>query len=161
MLLQAVTAIPLAAAGFGVWSIVAGQIAGQAVQSLLFWVWAPHRPSPRLASWRMLRELGKYGRHITAGNIVALIDGNIDTAVVGRLLTAANVGYYSMAWRLANLPATGLAYIIGRVMFPAYATLQEDLPVFREVFLTNLRRVGFTSLPLAVGIFLAADPSND
>ncbi len=157
-IVQAMVAIPLAIYGFGVWSLVAGQIAGQAVQTITFWVVTPLRPSPRLFSFRILRELGRYGRHVTGANVVAFIDGNIDTATVGRLLSATDVGYYNMAWRLANLPATGIGYIIGRVMFPAYATLQHDRPAFQKTFMSNVRRVALFSLPVGVGIVLAAHP---
>ena len=116
------------------------------------------RPSPRLFNFGILRELGRYGRHLTAANIVYFIDQNVDTATVGALLRAADVGYYNMAWRLSNLPATGIGYIVGRVMFPVYATIQHDRPAFRAAFLSNVRRVALVSLPVGVGILLAADP---
>jgi O-antigen/teichoic acid export membrane protein len=155
---QALVAVPLAFSGFGVWSLVAGQLAGQTVQSVTFWAVTPLRPSPRLFSFRILRELGRYGRHLTGANIVLFVEQNIDTATVGRLLGAADVGYYNLAWRLSNLPATGIGYIVGRVMFPAYATLQHDKPAFRTAFLTNVRRVALVSLPVGVGILLTARP---
>ena len=157
-IVQALVAIPLAVSGFGVWSLVAGQLAGQSVQTVIFWAVTTLRPSPRLFSFRILRELGRFGRHVTAANIIYFIDTNIDTATVGRFLSAADVGYYNMAWRLANLPADGIGYIIGRVMFPAYATLQDDKDAFREVFLSNVRRVALFSLPVGVGILIAAQP---
>ena len=155
---QAAVAIPLAVSGFGVWSLVAGQLAAQTVQAATFWVVTPLRPSPRLFNLRILRELGRYGRHLTAANIVYFIDQNVDTATVGALLRTADVGYYNMAWRLSNLPATGIGYIVGRVMFPVYATIQHDRPAFRAAFLSNVRRVALVSLPVGVGILLAADP---
>jgi O-antigen/teichoic acid export membrane protein len=157
-IVQAMVAIPLAITGFGVWSLVAGQLAGQAVQTVAFWVVTPLRPSPRLFSLPILRELGRFGRHVTAANVIAYVDANVDTATVGWLLNTRDVGFYNMAWRLANLPATGIGYIIGRVMFPVYATLQDDLHAFREAFLSNVRRVALVSLPVGVGILLAADP---
>ncbi len=155
---QATTAIPLAVAGLGVWSLVAGQLAAAVVTALVYWLVSPFRPSPRLFSWRLLRELAVYGRHVTAANLVALVDQNVDTATVGRLLGAADVGFYNLAWRLSNLPATGIGYVLGRVMFPAYATLHDDLPAFRGAFLTNVRRVALVSLPVGVGILVAAEP---
>jgi O-antigen/teichoic acid export membrane protein len=157
-LVQAAVAIPLAISGFGVWSLVAGQLAGQTVQAVTYWVVTPLRPSPRLFNFGILRELGRYGRHLTAANIVYFIDQNVDTATVGALLRATDVGYYNMAWRLSNLPATGIGYIVGRVMFPLYATIQHDRPAFRAAFLSNVRRVALVSLPVGVGILLAADP---
>lgn len=155
---QAATAIPLAAAGLGVWSLVAGQLAAAVVTALVYWLVAPLRPSPRLFSWPVLRELAAYGRHVTAANLVALVDQNVDTATVGRLLGAADVGFYNLAWRLSNLPATGIGYVVGRVMFPAYATLRDDMPAFQSAFLVNVRRVALVSLPVGLGILLAAEP---
>jgi O-antigen/teichoic acid export membrane protein len=157
-IVQAAVAIPLAVTGLGVWSLVAGQLAGQAVQTAVFWVVTTLRPSPRLFSFRILREMGRYGRHLTGANIVYFVNENVDTATVGRLLVAADVGYYNMAWRLANLPATGVGYVVGRVMFPAYATLQDDKSAFRKAFLSNVRRVALVSLPVGVGILLTANP---
>jgi O-antigen/teichoic acid export membrane protein len=95
---------------------------------------------------------------MTAANLVAFATENIDTATVGRVLGAADVGYYNIAWRLSNFPATGIGYIVGRVMFPVYATIKDDRPAFREAFLTNVRRVALVSLPVGVGILLAARP---
>jgi O-antigen/teichoic acid export membrane protein len=155
---QAAVAIPLAISGFGVWSLVAGQLAGQTIQAATFWVVTPLRPSPRLFNFGILRELGRYGRHLTAANIVYFIDQNVDTATVGALLRTADVGYYNIAWRLSNFPATGIGYIVGRVMFPVYATIQHDRSAFRAAFLSNVRRVALVSLPVGVGILLAADP---
>ena len=157
-LVQALVAVPLAVKGFGVWSLVAGQLAGQGVQTVTFWAVTTLRPSPRLFSFRILRELSRFGRHVTAANIIYFLDTNLDTATVGRVLGSADVGFYNMAWRLASLPANGIGYIIGRVMFPAYATLQHDKAAFREVFLSNVRRVALFSLPVGIGILIAAQP---
>lgn len=155
---QAATSIPLAIAGYGVWSLVAGQLAAAVVVSIACWWLAPFRPRPQVFSWPLLRELGRYGRHITAANVLALIDQNVDTATVGRLLGAVDVGFYNLAWRLSNLPATGIGYIVGRVMFPAYATLQTDKEAFRNAFVTNVRRIALVSLPVGLGVVLAAEP---
>jgi PST family polysaccharide transporter/lipopolysaccharide exporter len=155
---QAVVSVACAAAGLGVWSLVAGQLTSIVVQASVYWAFSPFRPSPRLASWSMLRELGRYGRHITASNVILLVNDNADNAVIGRLLGASSVGVYNLAWRLSNLPATTISFIISRVTFAVYSTLQDDVEQFRAVFLTTLRRIAFLSIPLSLGILIAADP---
>jgi lipopolysaccharide exporter len=156
--LQAAVSIALAFAGAGVWSLVFGQLAGQLAQSAIFWGVTPIRPSPRRASWRILRELARFGRYVTAANLVAVVDGNADTVTVGRLFSPGAVGAYNLAWRLANIPATGLGYIVGRVMLPAYSSLGDDVTAFRAAFVANVRRVALVSLPLALAILVAAKP---
>src|SRR5581483_4054091 len=88
---QAATAIPLAALGAGVWSLVAGQLAGTVVQSVLYYLYSPFRPAPRLATVSMLRQLGRYGRHVAAGNLIGIVDGNADNVAAGRLLGSAGL----------------------------------------------------------------------
>jgi PST family polysaccharide transporter len=153
---QAAVSLTLAATGAGVWSLVLGQLAGQLIQTAVSWCVAPIRPHPRSADWQTLRRLAGYGRFVTAGNVVALFDGNLDTVTVGRIAGPAGVGFYGLAWRLANLPATGLGYIVGRVMLPVYSAMQHDLLAFREAFLTNCRRVALISLPLSLTLLLGA-----
>ena len=153
---QAATAIPLAAAGFGVWSLVAGQVVGELVQTIVFWIVAPYRPSPRLANWRILREMSRYGRHITASNLLDLINTSSDNLVIGRVLGPVGLGTYNLAWRLSTIPATLFGGIVGRAMFAAYSMLQEDATAFREAFVVTLRRVSLVAVPVAVGMVVAA-----
>jgi O-antigen/teichoic acid export membrane protein len=155
---QALVSVVLALAGAGVWSLVAGQLASQAAQLIALWVLAPFRPSPTDARWATLRELGKFGRHVTASNILGLVTDNADNAVIGRLLGATSVGLYNLAWRLANLPAIEIAFIVSRVTFPVYSTVREDLAAFRTVFRATVRRVAFLAVPVSIGILVAAKP---
>lgn len=154
---QAAVAIPFAFAGLGIWSLVAGQLASGLAVTSIFWVLAPFRPDPRLASWSQLRELARFGRHITIGNILGLVNSTVDTAVIGKLLGTTALGFYAVAWRVANVPAVGVGYIVGRVMFPAYTTISHDLPAFRRAFVMNVQRVALVSLPLALAIMICAD----
>lgn len=158
IVLQVVLAIALAWAGFGVWSLVIGQLAGATLQTAAFWVFAPWRPSPRLASWRVLRELVAYARFVSAGNLLGLFNTALQNIVVGRLLGATALGYYTVTFRLADLPTSVVGYVVGRVMLPAYSLLQEDLEGFRRAFTQNLQRVALFSLPLATILGVAAEP---
>ena len=66
-LAQLVASVGLALAGAGVWSLVAGQVAAAAAETVLLSVSRPWRPRLRAASWRMLRELFTYGRFAGRG----------------------------------------------------------------------------------------------
>ena len=160
-IMQAFVASPLAISGFGVWSLVAGQLAGQAVQTVVFWVVTTSAAVP--TTLQLPASCASSAGSDATSRPQTSSSSSTQTSTlppVGRLLQAADVGYYNMAWRLANLPATGIGYIIGRVMFPVYATLQDDRAAFQEAFLSNVRRVALFSLPVGVGIFLAAHRSS-
>jgi O-antigen/teichoic acid export membrane protein len=150
--------VGLALAGFGVWSLVIGQLVATAVQSAILWALAPWRPNPRDASISVLREMLRYGRFVSLGNILGLINRTLDNLVVGRLMGASALGVYSMAYRLGDFPTGVVGYVVGRVMFPAYSRVQDDLAAFRNAFVQNLERVALLALPTSVALFVYAEP---
>jgi lipopolysaccharide exporter len=157
-LVQAGVSIGLAATGFGVWSLVFGQLAGTGVQTALFWVVVPWKPQLRLASARELRELLRYGRFVSAGNIVNLANNTLDNVFIGRLLGASLLGLYTVAFRIADFPNTVIGHVVGRVMFPVYARLREDSERLKRAYLRNIERTAFFAVPISAGLAVAAEP---
>jgi O-antigen/teichoic acid export membrane protein len=153
-----VVSVSLALLGFGVWSLVAGRVASAAGQTAINWQQAPVLPSLRLASRRVLGELFTYGRYISGTNFVVLITTQLDTIFVGRLLGTASVGFYSAAYRLASFPTGVIGAVAGRVMFPAYAMMQDNLPALRRAYVSNLQRVALVGFLLSVPLVVAAEP---
>jgi PST family polysaccharide transporter len=87
-----------------------------------------------------------------------LANNTIDNVIVGRLLGAGQLGYYTVTYRVATMPDDVIGYIVGRVMFPVYSRLSEDKPEFGRVYVQNLQRVALLSLPASVGVIVAAEP---
>ena len=159
-LAQAAAAIALGVSGAGVWSLVVGQLVGTAVTCMLVWALSPWRPDPRLASLSVLRDLMRYGRFVSATNILNIANNTVDNAVVGRILGTHLLGFYAVAFRLADAPNTVIGQIVagGRVMFPVYSLVRENLARFRRVYLQTLQRVALVALPVSVAMFAAAGP---
>jgi PST family polysaccharide transporter len=148
----------LAFAGAGVWSLVFGHLALGAVQTTLYWFLVPWRPSLRSANSRTLRELMRFGRFIGAVNVLTIVSNTVDDVVVGRVLGTPSVGVYSVVFRLANFPNVVLGHIVGRPMFSIYSMLQHDPASFRLAYVRNLQRVALVSVPVSVGLAIAAEP---
>lgn len=155
---QAIVAVSLAVSGAGVWSLVAGQLCGSAMGVVMAWILIPWRPSPRDADFQILRSLLRYGRWAGGSRIVNIANRSLDNVVVARLLGARSLGLYAVAFRLADLPVSLIGAIIGRVMFPVYSLLQDDLPGVRRVFVQNLQRVALVLLPVTIGLMVDARP---
>ena len=155
---QFTVAVACAFAGLGVWALVLGQLSSQAVSSLLYWRFTPLRPRIRDASLRVLRELGAYGRFVSSSNLLNLVNSSADNMIVGRLLSATQLGYYAVAYRLATMPNSVIGYIVGRVMFSVYSAVQHDLESVKRVYLQNLQRIAIFALPVSVGLIVAARP---
>ncbi len=134
-----------------VWALVIGQILTSLLRVVLTYIIVPGRPRLRFDRTIAL-ELFRYGRFITGLTIVLFVTSEIDNMVVGKILGFQQLGLYTMAFTLANLPATHIAKIASNVIFPAYSSLQRDPERIREAYLTVLRVVAAVSMPAAAGL---------
>jgi lipopolysaccharide exporter len=155
---QLVVSVSLAFAGFGVWSLVVGALAGAAAQCVIVWTVVPWRPSPAAASRRILIEMMRYGRFVSAGSMLNVLDNTIDNISIARWLGTTPLGYYAIAFRIADFPNSVIGHVVGRVMFPVYSILQGELQSVRRAYIQNLQRIAIVALPVSIGIAVAAEP---
>jgi O-antigen/teichoic acid export membrane protein len=79
-----------------------------------------------------------------------------DDIFVGKLLGVTALGFYQLAYRISNMPATEITQVISQVTFPAYSKLQDDIPKLKEAYLKVLQLTAFLSFPIAGLIFVLA-----
>jgi lipopolysaccharide exporter len=114
---------------------------------------------PRLGlSWPYIKEIAPYGSNIVGHDVTRYASSNVDYLIVGRVLGAGPLGFYSLAFTLANYPVTNFAFILSRVAFPAFAALREDLHYARRMYLKMVGLVAALVTPLLVVLALVADP---
>ena len=155
---QAATAIALGLSGAGVWSLVAAQLALGFTQLVLAWCFTPLRPSPFEARRETLRALMRFGRHVGIANLINYGNANSEGIVVGRVLGATALGYYTIASRNATMPVNVVGNILGRGVFPALSRVQDDPVRFRRIWLENVQRLALLSTPAAIGLAFIAEP---
>lgn len=151
----ACVAIGLALLGYGVWSMVYGQIVSAVLMAVLIWLVSDWRPTFSFDK-RAARELFAYGKHILGASIVAFIITNIDDAIIGKMLGMSALGFYTIAYTISNLPATQITHLVSRVAFPTYSKLQDDRDALKHAYLKTLKYVSMLSIPAAFGIFMIA-----
>lgn len=147
--------IVLAWQGFGVWSLIAGQIAGEVVATLVLFALAGWRPTRRLDR-QVTREVMGFGTHIISIGIAGAIIVNLDYLLVGKVLGAAALGYYTFAYRIPELIIRNTNFVIGRVAFPLLAQVQSDADELRLAYGTMLRYVALFTIPAGIGLALIA-----
>lgn len=139
-----------------VWALVVGQVLGAAVSVVASYVMVPGRP--RFVFHRDLaRELLQYGRFVTGLTIVLFLTTELDNMVVGKVLGLEELGFYLVAYTLANLPATHIAKVLSRIMFPAYAIIRDDRKRLAAAYLGTSEVVGVVSLAAAAGLYVLAE----
>lgn len=138
-----------------VWALVFGLLAGNVARCFVSYLVHPYRPHLSSDLWKAKKLFG-FGRWILGSSILIFLLTQGDDIFVGKLLGVAALGFYQMAYRISNMPATEITHVISQVTFPAYSKLQDDIPKLREAYLKVLQLTAFLSFPIAGLIFILA-----
>lgn len=152
---NAVVAVWMAATGWGAWSLVAGTLVGYVVQLAALWPRAAWVPGLRFARDE-LRELLAFGLNVLGTRVVGYLNANIDYVVIGRTLGPAALGVYSLAYKLVTWPMLKVSHVVLRVMFPAFARIQDDDAALRRHYATLVGTLALAAYPLLAGLAVMA-----
>jgi O-antigen/teichoic acid export membrane protein len=148
-------AVPLAWAGQGVWSLVAGTVLSTAVRSLILWREAKFTPR-----WRFDREVSrrlfKFGLQVVLIFLLLFAINKLDLLYLGKITTLREVGYYSMALGIVTLTVDLITSLAARVLFPAFSQWQDNLPQVGRAYLHATRLTSYATFPLIFGIMAVA-----
>ena len=136
------------------WALVFGLLAGSLVRCIVSYAIHPYRPRFNF-QLEQAKELFGFGKWVLASSIVVLLATQGDDAFLGKVLGVTMLGFYQMAFRFGNLPASEVG-LISTVAFPTYSKLQDNISALRDTYLRVMRLVTFAAIPLAGGIFILA-----
>lgn len=153
--LGSIASMVFALLDFGPWALVIGYLVEEVLLTSLYLITQPTQWSLSIDRAR-LRELLDFGGKQTFGLTAAIVGNNGDNFVVGRYLGKNELGYYARAYNLIVLPTAVFTAVVGSVLFPAFAKVQDD----RNRLAENFRRVAFLNalvlLPLSAVLIVAA-----
>lgn len=149
--------VTLAATGHGAWSLAWGQIAGNAVSSLV--LFALSRKWPRLGFDRQqARELIKFGLPLAGASLLMVAMWNVDKVISGRILGVFALGLYLQAFNLASWPVNVFSLVVRRVSLAAFARVQDDPVKRQETFAKMAMVLAIPTLPVCTVLGLLALP---
>jgi len=152
---SAVAAIAIAAAGGGPWAIVGQSLAASGLTVLLLWIISSWRPS-LMFSAESLRVLMRFGGGLVGTRLLVYLQRNVDNLLVGRVLGAAPLGSYGVAYNLVLLPVGRVVDPVRRVLFPALSRIQTDPPRLADLWVRGTRVLAAFVFPLLLGLAAVA-----
>ena len=143
-------AVPCAALGAGLWSMVAGQLAAGVLATVVLWRVYPFALRPRFDR-RLARRALAESRSFVSQSMSSFMIENLHYIAVSAILGSEPMALYSMSCRLTELPNKAVAGPVSEAAFPAYVRLRDDPERRAATLATSLRYVTLaTLLPLAV-----------
>lgn len=150
-------AVSAAYSGYGVWSLVILQLGYSSLLALILWMLTKWRPD-LIFSRESLRGLFSFGGYLLAASLLQEICKNMQALVIGKRFSATTLGLYSQASKLDKISSYTLPNILVQVMYPVYASVQDDDSRLVGMLRLNTRLISFVIFPLMAILILVARP---
>ena len=138
--------VVLALLDFGVWSLVIATCLWFFLASMLMFRATNLALRP---AWGMqeIRELLSFGLLMTSKSAINYTGVTSTNFVVGKLISAHDLGFFTRAEHVAMLPLLKIASAFSSVMFPIYASVQNDRERLTRAYLRTSAAVCLLTAP--------------
>ncbi|HYP62314.1 MAG TPA: lipopolysaccharide biosynthesis protein [Acidocella sp.] len=137
------------------WSIAVCTVGGPLVIALQSYVLFPFRPRLTLVEWRKFVDFLGW---ITLSQIVLAITWQSDQLLLGKVVRPAQLGLFSIANNVTNIPLAALFGPLLRPLLSAFTMLRDDRIRLQNSFQSAASAVVAIGLPILVGQSLVAGP---
>ncbi len=145
----------LAFYGYGVFALVFSYILQAIIRAAIMSYFEPHSIIP-FFDRQSFKELFFYGSGQTIAKIANYFASQGDNLVVGKMLTASDLGFYSRAFQLMVAPVNLIGQSLNIVLFPALASIQTDMDKVKNAFYRSTQLVAYASLILSAILIVNA-----
>jgi len=143
--------------GLGVYSLIWGQLAATTTKvALLCSVgWQHWRPSFHFKK-RDLKGFLSFGLYQMGERSINYLNSNLDFLLIGSMLGASALGYYTLAYNLIIKPSSMINPVITNVAFPVFSRIQNETEKLRRGYLKVLQLLSTVNFPIMVGLAAVA-----
>jgi teichuronic acid exporter len=145
----------LAYLGYGYWALILGNLIATIVRTALVVGAAGSHgfAVPRLKS--IGKEL-RFGWHVLVSFLALSSYERLDNITAGRVLGQAALGFYAMAWNLANSPLEKVTSLITTTVPTYFGAVQNDAAAMRRYLRTLTEILALVTFPATIGLALVA-----
>lgn len=150
-----VVSIVLVLLGFGYWALVWAHVAQQSLRTALFLSTTRHPMGLKLRC-REAKDLLYFGLGFSLAKIANYAANQGDNLIIGRYLTADELGEYGRGYQLMVMPAYFFGRVVDKVLFPAMAEIQTEKKRLERIFRRGISLVAIVTLPPSVFCLILA-----
>ena len=155
-LISGVVAVVMALLGCGIWSLVAQRLLMMGIKAIAFWSIRRWRTTARV-NLRVLGAMAPFSLRLLATDLIASIYNNVAQLFIGKMYSTAQLGFYSQAQKLKDLPVTSTMQAVQGVTYPALSQLKEDKRKFTDGFERIVMLLSFVLFPVMLGFVATAE----
>lgn len=149
--------IILARLGFGVWSLVWMSLLNSFISTVLHWYFSKWRPVV-LFDLISFKNHFHYGYKLTLSGLIDKLYQNIYTIIIGKFYIPAQLGFYSRADTVSQLPIGIISSAVNKVTFPMFVKIANNKEQLVNVYRKVMLQVLFWMAPSLVALSVIAEP---
>ena len=157
-LVTGTVSIGLGLAGAGAYSLAWGSVFGAVSYAAVTWALVDDRPG--IAVWQTsrqeLRAVLRYGVPVASGTLLAKLVFDVDYLIIGALLGAKALAFYTLAFRLPELLIINVFFVLSAVTFPLYSRARDNPERLRRGYLLSVRLQSLYGVCAGVGLAIIA-----
>lgn len=157
LVISAIVGVWMAKSGYGVWSLVFKEIVFVLFGTLLLWYFSKWRPVFKL-NLKKLKTHWEFGSKLLITDIFSKIFNDIYKLVIGKYFSVNQLGLYTRAKSLEELPSGIIFNAVNRVMFPLLSSIQEEESRLKNIYRQIISTVTFFVVPLLSLMAMLAEP---
>ncbi len=150
-LIGGVVAVSLAFRGYGVWALVAQQLAIALTGALYLLGVSGYRPSTNVSA-RYIRDILNVGGSVFASSVLWFVSSRVDQLFIGAYLGPSMVGLYVVGGRLPELARALVQQTVSEVSLPALSRFQSDHVQLRHAITRGMEMNALVTFPVFAGI---------
>ena len=153
-----VVGVTMAYMDFGVYSLVWSQVTISVVNTIQVWFYTSWRPSLKFSVEKFKQHFG-FGSRLAISGIVEVLFKNAYIIIIGKLFSPAQVGYYTRAETMKQLPVSNLSNALNKVTYPMFASIQNDNDRLRRIYKQLMQMITFILAPTLIFLAVLAEPT--
>lgn len=141
----------LAVLGYGVWALILGHLFMRTVAMIGFFRLQPCWIFPAL-TFKDFSQLAAFSGIATINDVLRYLYNVFTNISIGRLLSKTDLGVFSVARNLANLPSDKIGELLTHLGLSSLAKLQNEKDVARQYLLKSVLLGSFVLFPMYLGM---------
>lgn len=143
--------------GLGVWALVAQSLSSSIFNTTFLWTFSSWRPL-FIFDYASFKRMFTFSSNLLISALIYSIFQNIYSMVIGKLFSPTQLGFYSRAYTLTNIPVSLFSKTVTQVTYPIYSSIQDEKLRLKRGVSQSLKAISSIHFPFMIGLAACAEP---
>jgi O-antigen/teichoic acid export membrane protein len=125
--------------------------------TVLHWIYSSWRPA-LIFDKACFKEHFGFGYKMTLSGLLDTVYQNLYLIIIGKFFSAGQLGFYSRADSISQLPISNISTAINKVTYPMFAGIADDVVKLKSVYRKLMQQVLYWNAPVLIYLCVIAQP---